>query len=322
MNSLNLIRMDIVEQHIVDTIVAIRSASQRPDAESLFKFISTNNASNFTMSDTVDALDKLKQKSKIENKQTKKGLDSFFLAGDQSYIDNSCNQHTDQSEPSKDQRKNIAVDILVETAKTKDAKTPIKPDKIDGFTAQLVAMKAFFMNEVFELKNKIARLKEAFLNVANSFSEENLVTENLKYQISLLQRENTFIKTELNNKQHIIEKLLNSNCNQSNVNDINITDNAHVNKNHSVFENSGKNKGNPSENVKDQNRSGKPNLDFNKRNSPKKKVAVIGDSMIKYLRRENLSSKNYEVKIAAHPGSTTEDLIDYVKPVMRKKQIF
>ena len=275
------------------------------------------------MSDTVDALDKLKQKSKIENKQTKKGLDSFFLAGDQSYIDNSCNQHTDQSEPSKDQRKNIAVDILVETAKTKDAKTPIKPDKIDGFTAQLVAMKAFFMNEVFELKNEMAQLKEASLNAENCFSEENLDTENLKYQISLLQRENTFIKTELNNKQHIIEKLLNSNSNQSNVNDINITDNAHVNKNHSVFENSSKNKVSPSENVIHQNRSEKPNVDFNKRNSPKKKATGIGDSVIKYLRRENLSSKNYEVKIAAHPGSTTEDLIDYVKPVVRKKkQIF
>ena len=66
-------------------------------------------------------------------------------------------------------------------------------------------MKAYFMNEVFELKNEIARFKEALLNVGNSFSEENLDTENLKYQISLLQRENTFIKTELNNKQHIIK---------------------------------------------------------------------------------------------------------------------
>ena len=89
-----------------------------------------------------------------------------------------------------------------------------------------------------------------------------------------------------------------------------------------MFENNSKYKGNPSENVKHQNRSGKPNVDFNKRNSLKKKVTVIGDSMIKYLRRENLSSKNYEVKIAAHPGSTTEDLIDYVKPIVRKKQIF
>ena len=89
-----------------------------------------------------------------------------------------------------------------------------------------------------------------------------------------------------------------------------------------MFENTSKNKGNPSENVKHQSRSGKPNLDFNKRNSPKKKVTVIGDSRIKYLRRENLSSKNYEVKVAAHPGSTTEDLIDYIKPVVRKKTDF
>ena len=238
-------------------------------------------------------------------------MDSSFLVGDQSCIDNSCNQDTDQSEPSKDQRKNITVDISVETTKTKDPKTPIKPDKIDEFTAQLVAMKVFFMNEVFELKNEVARLKEASLNVGNSFSEENLDTENLKCQISLSQSENIFIKTELNNKQHIIKKLLNINSNQSNVNDISITDNAHVNKHHSVFENSSKNKGNPSENVKHQNRSGKPNVDFNKRNSPKKKVTVIGDSMKKYLRCENLSSKNYEVKIAAHPGSTREDLKDY-----------
>ena len=68
-------------------------------------------------------------------------------------------------------------------------------------------MKAFFTNDVFELKNEMVRLKEASLNVGNSFIEENLDTENLKYQVSLLQRETTFIKTELNNKQHIIEKL-------------------------------------------------------------------------------------------------------------------
>ena len=148
------------------------------------------------------------------------------------------------------------------------------------------------MNKVFELKNQIARLKEASLNVVNSFSEKKkLNTKNLKYQISLLQRENTFIKTELNNKQHIIEKLLNINSNKSSVNDFNITDNAHINKNHSVFENSSKNKEDPQKmlNIKTEVE--------NQRNSPKKKVTLIGDSIIKCLRRENLSSKNYEVKI-------------------------
>ena len=52
------------------------------------------------------------------------------------------------------------------------------------------------------------------------------------------------------------------------------------------------------------------------------KVTAIGDSMMKYLRRENLTSKNYEVKIAAHPGSTTEDLIDDINPLLGKTQIF
>ena len=53
--------MDKVEQHIVDAIVSIRRASKRPHAEGIFKFISTNNAGNFTMSDIVDALDKLEE---------------------------------------------------------------------------------------------------------------------------------------------------------------------------------------------------------------------------------------------------------------------
>ena len=52
--------MDIVEQNIVNAIVAIRRVSKRPDAESIFKFISMNNTSNVTMSDIEDALDELK----------------------------------------------------------------------------------------------------------------------------------------------------------------------------------------------------------------------------------------------------------------------
>ena len=73
------------------------------------------------MSDIEDALDELKQKGKIENKQTKKGLDSFFLVGDYSYINSSNNQNIAQSEPLKDQGKDMTVDISVETPKTKDS---------------------------------------------------------------------------------------------------------------------------------------------------------------------------------------------------------
>ena len=37
-------------------------------------------------------------------------------------------------------------------------------------------------------------------------------------------------------------------------------------------------------NVKDRNKIGKPNLDFNLKKSPEKKVTITRDSMIKYLR--------------------------------------
>ena len=72
------------------------------------------------MSGIEDALDKLKQKSKIVNEQKKKGLNSFFLVGDQSYTGSSSNKDTAQSEPLKNQRKDRTVDISVETSKTKD----------------------------------------------------------------------------------------------------------------------------------------------------------------------------------------------------------
>ena len=55
-------------------------------------------------------------------------MDSYFLVGDQSNVDSSNDQDTCQSEPLKDQGKDITVDISVETPKTKDVRTPIKPD--------------------------------------------------------------------------------------------------------------------------------------------------------------------------------------------------
>ena len=128
------------------------------------------------MSDIEYACDELRHKGKIENRQTKNGWNSCFLVGDQLNVHRRNDQGTAYSEPLKDQGKDVTVNISVETPKTKDVKNPIKPDKIDKFTAQLVTMKTFFMNAVFELKNEIARLKEASLNGGSNFSEENFNT--------------------------------------------------------------------------------------------------------------------------------------------------
>ena len=89
--------MDIIEQYIADALVTIRRFSESPDAESIFQYISTKNARSFTMSDIGEALDELK-KSSVENKQTRKGFNSFFLVRDQSNVDSDRNRETPHSE--------------------------------------------------------------------------------------------------------------------------------------------------------------------------------------------------------------------------------
>ena len=41
----------------------------------------------------------------------------------------------------------------------------------------------------------------------------------------------------------------------------------------------------------------------------------VGDSLVKYLRREEKNN----VKVFTHPGSTTEDMFDYIKPTAPRK---
>ena len=83
-----------------------------------------------------------------------------------------------------------------------------------------------------QTRNNISEISEVSEFSTWFMNMKNHSTVNLNYQISLLQRENTFIITELNNKQNITEKLLNINCNQSSLNSskIGVNKNARVNE--------------------------------------------------------------------------------------------
>ena len=50
----------------------------------------------------------------------------------------------------------------------------------------------------------------------------------------------------------------------------------------------------------------------------KKNIVVIGDSIIKNVNGKDVS-RGDSVKIRPHPGASTEDLIDHIKPAIRKK---
>ena len=99
----------------------------------------------------------------------------------------------------------------METPKHRNVKTPIlHEDTVQDITARLVANKAFFMNEIYELKREITSLTKKvgdWEGLHSNIDKENII-KNLELQISLLQQENLFIKTELQQKQKTIDSLL------------------------------------------------------------------------------------------------------------------
>ena len=78
---------------------------------------------------------------------------------------------------------------------------------------QLVAIKAYLMNEIYEHKCKISQLKGQE-KTRKCDSSEPTLTDILKSQIFILQEQNSFIKSGLQQKQIIIDKLLDINKNQ------------------------------------------------------------------------------------------------------------
>ena len=71
----------------------------------------------------------------------------------------------------------------------------------------MVHIKAYFINEIDELKKEIKSLKQ-HVNLRDKLVAENNSEILLKSQISFLEEQNYFIKTELQQKQIVIEKLL------------------------------------------------------------------------------------------------------------------
>ena len=60
-------------------------------------------------------------------------------------------------------------------------------------------------------------------------------------------------------------------------------------------------------------------VDNNKIKEKNKKIIIIGDSMLRYETPKFLS-KNYNfVNVRFHRGATTEDIVDFIKPVIKKK---
>ena len=72
--------MEILEEDILDSISIIRKKCKIPDAESIYKHLSSVGATNITMEVVEDSIRLLIAKSKVINRKTKQGFNYFFIA--------------------------------------------------------------------------------------------------------------------------------------------------------------------------------------------------------------------------------------------------
>ena len=56
----------------------------------------------------------------------------------------------------------------------------------------------------------------------------------------------------------------------------------------------------------------------NRNKNSRRHIFIIGDSRVKHMNGPEIS-KNGQEQVKVHPGATTDDIIDYIKPSIRQK---
>ena len=192
---------NVFECHIFQTIKDIRNQNRILNINAIFKNIIRTNATNITVEDVKQQVDLLIAVARLKNMPTSQGLDSFYI------IENSTTFQADLTLEfqQEDSIYNIVTQITEQVSSQTSSphetnRNQQVKDRFDNFNAQIAAIKASFMNEIYELKNEVERLKQKVKVQDNDMSD--------KAKLSLLEYENLFLKEELRNKQLIVEKLL------------------------------------------------------------------------------------------------------------------
>ena len=197
----------------------------------------------------------------------------------------------------------------------------------DKLLSKTAALKSHLLNDIFDLRNDIILLKK--INEKEKPADSNNKKDEvllLKEKIMFLESENSFLKSDINIKQKVIDSILEHNSNFLNHQCCRVSENA----NNEIYQKSTENKEKKLKKSADKNK----NRDSNRNNTsvtarkqndkrrqiedqdevrdnktPMEDIVIIGDSMIKYIDTREIS-RSSSVKIRSHPGATTEDPID------------
>ena len=187
--------------------------------------------------------------------------------------------------------------------------------------ANFLALKSFFTNEIYDLRLEISFVRSQLKQERLHHSKNNdcvekteNINQELKDKLHSCQIENQLLREDVKNKQKTIETILNQNIELLKFNhyfDQNMTK-----KKDGIYKiNEHKEKGNDCERDGNQqitrsNKTPRKNNNVatvnNIRQLPtekKKKIFIVGDSMIKNITGNSISV-DHTVKITPHPGAT------------------
>ena len=191
---------------------------------------------------------------------------------------------------------------------------------------KIMAMKSFFMDELQTIKNESltsAKIRNTSTNIDHG------TVDSLQTKIKLLEIENKLLKEDIKNKWRLIDSILEHKSNL--IQDQNVFTQKHSvtikTNDKSISHTTGNNafwndKKNESNFLKD-DRFKELQIRFKDLHpvayqpKVKKNILVIVDSILKNVNGRDVSGGD-SIKIWPHPGASSEDLIDHIKPVMRK----
>ena len=149
--------MDNFENQIIHAIKKIRDLRQRPDVDRIFRTITKDAATNISLADVQQKIDQMISSSQLQNKPFQ-SMNSYYILLDSIQENNSiCNTVLEFLELKLDTTPPIKENNSVRTPSLNDLKISDNTKKMSY--DQLVAIKAYFMNEIYELKREISQLK-------------------------------------------------------------------------------------------------------------------------------------------------------------------
>ena len=206
--------------------------------------------------------------------------------------------------------------------------------ELDNVRAKMLALKSFFMNEIYDLRQEISSVRsqleqERLHHSRNNdgVEKEENINQKLKDKLHSCQIENQLLREEIKNKQKTKETILHQNNELLKFN--HYFDQNRMEKKIDRYKiRERKEKGNDSkpddnQQVTRTNKIPRQNNNLATENNisqlptiKKKKIFIVGDSMIKKITGAGIS-RDHTVKIRPHPGTTNIDICDYIKPELR-----